>query len=100
MCIRRIYEKENQNNILSEKLNHEESLTDEIIYTDDLNPFHPLFQIIAVQDVEYEMMLLEYYERNKKYTYMIDCMHILLSLLTIMYLMYILVQPFQHDMRL
>jgi hypothetical protein len=84
MCIQRIYEKSNykliqQNTFIENNRN---------INTISFDEQNTLFDIVDVRDINYQMLLFEYYVKNKRYNDFKNCLHLLLSILSVCYMIY------------
>ena len=87
MCIQSIYEKSNY------ELVEQKTITRENSRDIDLNHFaeqNPIFDIIGVTDLNYQMLLFDYYVKHKRYDDFKNCLHILISIITVCYMFYIL----------
>lgn len=84
MCVRHIYEKSNY------ELIERSSITENNLNI-NVNNFaeqNPIFDIIDVTDLNYQILLFEYYVKNKRYDDFKNCLHILISILSVCYMIY------------
>jgi hypothetical protein len=84
MCVRHIYEKSNY------ELIERSSITENNrnINVNNFAEQNPIFDIIGVTDLNYQILLFEYYVKNKRYDDFKNCLHILISILSVCYMIY------------
>ena len=89
MCIQSIYEKSNYKLVEHKTIRRENSRDTNLNHFDEQNP---IFDIIGVTDLNYQMLLFDYYVKHKRYDDFKNCLHILISILSICYMIYNLIK--------
>ena len=87
MCIQSIYEKSNYKLVEHKTIRRENSRDTNLNHFAEQNP---IFDIIGVTDLNYQMLLFDYYVKHKRYDDFKNCLHILISIITVCYMFYIL----------